>query len=162
MKNKKKLLIIALILLFISPFFYKYYLYYQIPHNPFVEFSTEPITSSYQEYTPNYYDALKNPETIIFESNDNSTTCSTILKYFKNLNLKPVRSEDVNFDKFNYSYYFQLSSPSYDTLMIFISLEDLTNIYINFGEPGFRDGNYKIIDGEFDYKYINDLIINQK
>lgn len=162
MSNKKKILIIILALLFISPFFYKYYLYYQIPYNPLLEFSIEPITSSYTKYNPNESGSFATQRNNNFKSNDDLTACSDIFKYLKSLKLKPLKKNNLDFEKINYEYYLRLSSPEDNEIMIFISTEDLTNIYIATRKVGLRDGHYKVIDEEFDYEYVNNLIDGNK
>ncbi|MGL5752446.1 MAG: hypothetical protein ACRCXT_18060 [Paraclostridium sp.] len=116
------------------------------------------IVASYTKYTPNMADRIGGSDSDVFYSNDNLEIGLEILKYLKNLKLKPMKNEDIDFDKIDYSYRFQLSSPRYDSIIVFVSSEDVSKVYISTQMLGSKNSHYKVIDGEFDYVYINKLI----
>lgn len=157
--KKNKYIIIALVCILLSPFLYKYFLYYKIPNNPLVKLSSDAVSCSFTEIK---YD----PEEYKHHFNYHSLDCSVIFNYLKDLKLKPLKNEDYSsvYDiiKPDYYYSIKLSEPDwkYD-LNIKLWLKDLSVIYINCNKPGFKSGFYKLIDSEFDYKYLNDLILLQ-
>ncbi len=57
---------------------------------------------------------------------------------------------------------FSFDTPDSNIFINEIYLDNLTILSIRSDRQRFKNGYYKIIDGKFDYKHINDLIANSK
>ncbi len=158
--RKLKYLLYAIILFFSLLSFYRNYIFYQIPYNPLVGLTHDtPMSCYFTEY---------HPDDEVTGSSHSLENNTLIFKYFRDLNLIPLKKE-ANIDEIfkhtndihlSYTLKFD-SSPNY--VYIYISeiyLDDLTIVSIRSNIPKFRNGYYKIIDSKFDYEYINDLITN--
>jgi hypothetical protein len=156
-----KYLFIALIVFIILIFLYKNYIYYLIPYNPFVEFSEDELkTFRFEEYN-----SFEPSESVHMKSN-NLENNKLIFQYFRNLKLKPVRSniieEGLN-GNIVYSMSFTFGAPSYGRIFINdLFLEEPSFFRISFSDNRLKnkEGYYQIIDSEFDLNYIKTLINN--
>lgn len=158
--KKIKYLFITLTFIFFATIIYQNYIYYTISNNSLSKRSVEPITCSVTDYNPNLSE--NNSENSKFENTSNSKDCSAIFKYLKDLNLKPMKSKDFDYSTMNLRYDIRLDSPDNDNLTILVWLDDLSSIYIDSEKPDLPRGYYKIINSEFNYKYINNLIANSE
>ena len=152
-----------LLLFFLLIYFYQNYIYYKIPYNPLVELITDTPTSCYlKEYHPN--------NKMIDKSSHNLKSNTLISKYFKDLNLIPLKKEANRNEIFNhkndthFSYMLKIGpSPNYNVFISEIWLDNLSILSIRSDKLGFNNnGYYKIIDTKFDYKYVYDLITNSQ
>lgn len=155
--KKIKYLIIVVIVLCLSISLYKNYIYYKIPHNPFDDVDTEIPLKFYFEANNSVDDETK-------ISGDLETSIIAF-KYFKNLELLPIKSDET--PEYHQDTYFSgrfkfSESFEEDIIISDIYLENLTVLYVSSDRPGFKDGYYKIINGKFDYEYINDLMDNKE
>ncbi|RKD20889.1 hypothetical protein SAMN02745883_01634 [Caminicella sporogenes DSM 14501] len=155
----KKFKYSALVLIFFLLSFYLYenYIYYKIPYNPLVEFSTVPIGCK--------FDINSSKDTVSSKINHNLDDNALVFEYFRNLKLIPLKEKKHKDEIYNheidiyYSYVFEFGPPNHYFLIINeIWLDNLTILYISSKKPGFRRGYYKIIDSKFNYKYVNNLI----
>lgn len=113
--------------------------------------------SSVTKYNPNKFESIgnKNDEHKI-SSNEKVNT--DILNYLRSLNTKFMRSKDPNFGDVNFQYDIRLNDLS---ITIFCYLDNLSTIYILSDNVDLvPEGIYKIIDANFKYEYINNLIYN--
>lgn len=154
--KKFKYLISVIILVLLYIYLYQNYIYYKISYNPISEYSAEDLSSFH--ITKN----LSNGGEESVSSSD-SNICDLILKYFSELKLQPLK------EKAAWNEYFKQENSAYFTGMLSFNQSDkvyisdilsdnLTILRISSNIPGFKEGYYKIIDAEFDYDYIYNLI----
>lgn len=162
METIKKFLFRGFFLFCILLYLYHHYIYYLIPYNPLVELTTDPpISCDFR---------LEGPRGTVYSgSNDNLKDHPLIFKYFCDLKIIPLK-EEFHWDEIHghesdyfYSYHFYFGHPTYSYVFIKeIWLDDLAIFYISSDIPRFKDGYYKMIDGKFDYQYINKLITSKQ
>ena len=158
MLKKFKYLFFLVILLFCSLSIYKNYFFYKIPYNPLVQLSTNTPTS--------FYFDLNTPDgETLSKSSHKLEDTDLIFKYFTELHLIPLKEdkhkEEIHGD-LTTSYYscgFKFNDLKQDFIFINeIYLDNLTIISIRSDIPKIKNGYYKIIDSEFNYKYINSIL----
>ena len=159
--KKLKYLVIAIVVVILSVYIYKNFIYYRIPFNPIKEYTAESLVDFH--ITQN----LDNGKKISAKSH-NPDTCDAILEYFSSLKLMPLT------DKAAQKALSKNGNETYITGMlkfeqsgeIFISdiFKKTPNvIHISSSIDGFKgEGYYKIVDSKFDYKYIIKLIDNNE
>lgn len=154
--KKNKYVVLALACILLSPFFYKYYLNYVIPYNPLAKIDSKATSCSVSKFEKSSYNPVNMSSSHMYD-------CSVIYNYLSNLKLKPLKYNNysTNYDilKADYRYLLNFPQPDlYEDLSIFVWKKDLSIIYIDSNNAGFKDGYYKIVDSEFDYEYINELV----
>ncbi len=155
MKKNKYLAFAIVIVILLSVFVYKSFIYYQISFNPIKEFSSESLVDFHISKN------LPDGESINAGCHDENT-CGKVLEYLSNLKLVPLKDK-VAQDMLNYEgeTYFNGMLKFNESEVIFISdiSIDTPNILrISSSITGFKDGYYKIKDSKFDYEYIYELI----
>lgn len=124
-------------------------------YNPFVDFTTDtPVAFHFTE---------NHPDAQITKSSRDLNTTALILEYFNDLDLVPIEWDDIPESKediyFSGMFTFGESIQEYVHINE-IFLDELSYLRISSDRPKFKDGYYRIIDDEFDYKYIDGLISN--
>ncbi|WP_342536428.1 hypothetical protein [Sporosarcina sp. FSL K6-3508] len=145
----------AIVLVLLSIYLYKGFIYYQIPFNPIKQYASEPNVDFY--ITKN----LPDGDGVNAKCED-ANTCGLILEYLSNLKLKPLKDKAAQ-AMLNYenATYYNGALRVNESEMIFISdiSIDTSNILrISSSITGFKDGYYEIVDSTFDYNYIYGLI----
>ena len=163
-KSKFKYILIAVILLFGGVLIYQNYLYYIIPHNPLAEIDHEVTPTSFYFSENDRNDG----ETTTVSTQELDTT-TRIFEYLSNLNLVPLnkKSNEEKFYSDENIYYsgmfrFKPSSTTDGTEVHIneIYIDNLSVLHISSRKRGFEDGYYEIVDDQFDYEYIKELIAN--
>ncbi len=158
--SKLKWLCIIVVVLVIGTVIYPNYIYYMIPRNPLTKLDSYTLKEfRISEHTSENVNVLK--------CNDISTN-NLIYKYIKDLELIPTKerpiyvSEDIYYrgklqfeekDMLSDYYYIIISDLCFNSMDI---------IHLNSNIRRFPRGYYKILDTEFDYEYIKDLIVNSQ
>ncbi|MCZ8542247.1 hypothetical protein [Psychrobacillus psychrodurans] len=157
--KKNKYLAIAIVLVLLSIYLYKSFIYYSIPFNPIKEYSTESDVDFY--ITKN----LPDGEGVNAKCHD-AKNCGLVLEYLSGLKLIPLKDK-VAQKMLNYenATYFNGILKFNESEMIFISdisIDTPNVLRISSSITGFKDGYYEIEDSTFDYNYIYDLIGDTK
>ncbi len=159
-----KYLFIILLVSILSVFLYMNFIVYQIPYNPFREFSEENLEVVYF-YD---YDFTDEAELEEYGSSKDREKNRELLQYFKDLKLRPrnpnrLKREGV--DPIVISGGFEFGKKDYEHIFINdLYLKDPRIFHISFKNDEFRkkSGYYEVIDGKVDYKYIKEFINSQK
>lgn len=152
--KKFKYIFFILILVLLSRYLYKNYIYYKIPYNPISRYKTVPNGFHITKNLPNGKDT-----TLITH---NLKDCKLILQYFSGLKLIPLNYDSAltSINKHKNQPYFTCAFDFNESEYLFVDeiyIGNLNIIYISSNKPGFNRGYYKIIDSKFNYNYINKL-----
>ncbi len=158
--SKLKWLSIIIIILVIGTFIYQNYIYYMIPKNPLVKLDSYTLKEFWiDEHTSENVNVLK--------CNDISTN-NLIYKYIKDLELIPTKERSIYVsEEIYYRGQFEFEEKDMLSDYYYITISDLCSksmdiIRLSSNIRRFPKGYYKILDTEFDYEYIKDLIDNSQ
>jgi hypothetical protein len=161
MKRIKWLVFALCVVVLLSVYLYRSFIYYKIPFNPIKEYASEsPVGFHISKDLPN-------GKTVTAHSND-SKNVGLVLEYLSNLKLIPLKDNDKQTlppKKGNGTYVNGMLEFD-QSRKIFINeifIDNPTVLRISTSIHGFNgDGYYKIVGSKFDYNYIFDLIGNAK
>lgn len=153
--KKMKYTAFAIVIVLLSIYLYKSFIYFTIPFNPIEEYASESQVDFF--ITKN----LPDGDGVNAKCKDENT-CGKVLEYLSELKLKPLKDK-VAQEKLNYenTTYFSGALKLDDSELIFISdiSVDTPNILrMSSSITGFKSGYYEVVDSEFDYDYIYNLI----
>jgi hypothetical protein len=157
MKRIMYLVLALCIVVLLSVYLYRNFIYYKISFNPIKEYASESLVDFH--ITKN----LPNGETVNAKCHK-SNNCDLVLEYFSNLKLIPLKDKAAlaaRSKKGNGAYLTGMLefNQSREILISDIFIDNPTVLYISSSTPGFkRQGYYKIVGSKFDYNYIYNLI----
>ncbi|CAM3299404.1 hypothetical protein FITA111629_15240 [Filibacter tadaridae] len=157
--KKIKYLAFAIVIVLLSIFLYKGFIYYKISFNPIKEFASESLVDFHISKN------LPDGESVTAKCHDENT-CGLVLEYLSNLKLVPLKDKAAQ-DMLNYenAIYFDGMLKFNESEVIFISdisIDTPNVLRISSSITGFKDGYYKIEDSKFDYDHIYELISTEE
>lgn len=154
--KKMKYVVLFIVVLLLSFYIYKSFIYYAIPYNPIKEYESESLVDFH------FTKHLPNGESVVVKCQD-TNNCDESLKYLSELKLVPLKQKAAlkKFSKQEDTTHFTgvLEFDQHNMILISdILAGNPTFLRFSSNITGFKEGYYKIVDSDFNYNYIFDLL----